>query len=66
MLDTIPNEEEMTALVGKFLYKEDIVSVNIAETFELLFDNNAAYKTLQKLQKENEKTNCIYFLIRID
>lgn len=36
--------------------------VNIAETFELLFDknNNVAYKALQELQKESEKTNCIY------
>lgn len=36
--------------------------VNIAETFELLFDknNNVAYKALQELQKESEKTNCVY------
>lgn len=36
--------------------------VNIAETFELLFDknNNVAYKALQELQKESEKTNSIY------
>ncbi|MBU5451019.1 SufBD protein [Acetivibrio sp. MSJd-27] len=36
--------------------------VNIAETFELLFDknNNVAYKALQELQIESEKTNCIY------
>lgn len=36
--------------------------VNIAETFELLFDknNNIAYKALQELQKESEKTNCVY------
>lgn len=42
--------------------KEDIVPDNIAETFELLFDqnNNVAYKALQKLQKESEKTNCVY------
>lgn len=36
--------------------------VNIEETFELLFDknNNTAYKALQELQKESEKTDCIY------
>ena len=36
--------------------------VNIAETFELLFDknNNTAYKALQELQKESEETNCVY------
>lgn len=36
--------------------------VNIAETFELLFDknNNVAYKALQELQKESEKTNAVY------
>lgn len=36
--------------------------VNIAETFELLFDknNNVAYKALQKLQKESEEENCVY------
>lgn len=36
--------------------------VNIAETFELLFDknNNIAYKALQELQKESEKTNSVY------
>lgn len=36
--------------------------VNIAETFELLFDknNNVAYKALQELQKESEKTNSVY------
>lgn len=36
--------------------------VNITETFELLFDknNNIAYKALQKLQKESEKSNCVY------
>lgn len=35
--------------------KEDIVSLSIAETFELLFNknNNVAYKALQKLQKES-------------
>lgn len=36
--------------------------VNIVETFELLFDknNNVAYKALQELQKESEKTNAVY------
>lgn len=36
--------------------------VNIAETFELLFDknNNIAYKALKELQKESEKTNSVY------
>lgn len=36
--------------------------VNIAETFELLFDknNNIAYKALQELQKESEETDCVY------
>lgn len=36
--------------------------VNIAETFELLFDknNNAAYKALQLLQKESEETDFVY------
>ena len=36
--------------------------MNIAETFELLFDknNNVAYKALQELQKESEKTDCVY------
>lgn len=38
------------------------MSVNIAETFELLFDknNNVAYKALQELQKESEETDCVY------
>jgi len=38
------------------------VSFNIAETFELLFDknNNTAYKALQELQKESQKTDCVY------
>ena len=38
------------------------MSVNIAETFELLFDknNSVAYKALQLLQKESEETNCVY------
>ena len=42
--------------------KEDIVSLNIAETFELLFDknNNVAYKALQELQKESAETACVY------
>ena len=39
-----------------------ILSVNIAETFELLFDknNNAAYKVLQDLQNQSEETDCVY------
>lgn len=46
----------------KVFEKENIVSFNISETFELLFDrnNNVAYKALQKLEKESEKTDCIY------
>ena len=38
------------------------MSVNIAETFELLFNknNNVAYKALQLLQKESEERNCVY------
>lgn len=38
------------------------MAVNIAETFELLFDKNnkVAYKALQELQKESEETNCVY------
>lgn len=38
------------------------MSLNIAETFELLFDknNNVAYKALQELQKESERTDCVY------
>ncbi len=38
------------------------MSLNIAETFELLFDknNNVAYKALQDLQKESEETDCVY------
>lgn len=41
------------------------MSLNIAETFELLFDknNNIAYKALWKLQKESEETDCIYSYI---
>lgn len=38
------------------------VSDDIAKTVALLFDKNnaAAYKALQKLQKESEKTDCVY------
>lgn len=38
------------------------MAVNIVEIFELLFDKNnkVAYKALLELQKESEKTNCIY------
>ena len=38
------------------------MEVNIAETFELLFDKNnkVAYKALQELQKESEEANCVY------
>ncbi|MFQ7551235.1 MAG: SufBD protein [Blautia marasmi] len=38
------------------------MSLNIAETFELLFDknNNVAYKALQELQKESIETDCVY------
>ena len=38
------------------------MSVNIAETFELLFDknNSVAYKALQELQKESEETDHVY------
>jgi len=38
------------------------MSLNIAETFELLFDknNNIAYKALQELQKESEETDGVY------
>ena len=38
------------------------MSVNIAEIFELLFDkkNRVAYKALQELQKESEKTDRVY------
>ena len=36
--------------------------LNIAETFEMLFDknNNLAYRALQDLQKESEETDCVY------
>lgn len=42
--------------------REDIVSLNIAKTFELLLNknNNVAYKALQDLQKESEETDCVY------
>lgn len=38
------------------------MSMNTAETFELLFDKNnkVAYKALQELQKESEKTDHVY------
>lgn len=38
------------------------MSFNIAETFELLFNenNNVAYKALQKLKKESEETDRVY------
>lgn len=38
------------------------MAVNVVEIFELLFDKNnkVAYKALLELQKENEKTNCVY------
>ncbi len=41
--------------------RENIVSLNIAETFELLFDKNknVAYKALQELQKESAETDCV-------
>lgn len=37
------------------------MSLNIAKTFELLFNenNNVAYKALQDLQKESEETDCV-------
>jgi len=39
-----------------------VMSMNIEETFELLFDKNnkIAYKALQELQKESEKTDHVY------
>ena len=42
--------------------QEDTMALNIAETFELLFDknNNVAYKALQNLQKESQETDCVY------
>lgn len=38
------------------------MAVNVVEIFELLFDKNnkVAYKALLELQKESEKTNCVY------
>lgn len=38
------------------------MSLNIAETFELLFDknNNVAYKALQELQRESQETSGVY------
>lgn len=38
------------------------MALNIAETFELLFDknNNTAYKALQNMQKESQETDCVY------
>lgn len=38
------------------------MSLNISETFELLFDKNntTAYKALQNLQKESQETACVY------
>lgn len=38
------------------------MSLDIAQTFEMLFDknNNIAYKALQELQKESDKTNHVY------
>lgn len=39
--------------------------INVAETFELLFDknNNVAYKALQELQHESEKSDNVYLFI---
>ena len=41
---------------------ENIMALNIADTFELLFDknNNTAHKALQELQKESQETDCVY------
>ena len=38
------------------------MALNIAETFELLFDknNNIAYRALQNVQKESQETDCVY------
>lgn len=38
------------------------MSVNVVETFELLFhkNNKVAYKALLELQRESEETNCVY------
>lgn len=40
----------------------NIMLINIAETFEALFDknNNVAYKALQELQKESVETDNVY------
>ena len=42
--------------------QENTMALNIAKTFELLFDknNNVAYKALQNLQKESQETDCVY------
>ena len=47
-----------TAAKGKGV----VMSMNIAEIFELLFDkdNKTAYKALQELQKESEETDHVY------
>ncbi|MBE6023774.1 MAG: SufBD protein [Cellulosilyticum sp.] len=39
------------------------MQMDIAETFELLFDknNNVAYQALQKLQEESDRTDKVYF-----
>lgn len=45
------------------------MQINIAETFELLFDksNNVAYKVLQLLQKESEESDHVYpYIDRLD
>lgn len=55
--------DEVMRLQCKFSFvKEITMSVNIAETFELLFNknNNVAYKALQELQKQSEETDCVY------
>lgn len=38
------------------------MALDIAQTFEMLFDknNNIAYKAIQELQKESDKTNHVY------
>ncbi len=38
------------------------MEMNVEDNFSLLFDknNNIAYKALQELQKESEKTDCVY------
>lgn len=58
----IPICREVVESEKSMVMKEDIVSLNIAETFELLFNknNNVAYKALQKLQKESEETDYVY------